>query len=255
MFDKVSFPYPCSSSKSGCLASAVDNGYTIRIESAKSNVVQDPVSQMCTVQLKADGPVLEKRLFNANADLRHQIDLNRCFTEEETERTAALPIMRTETVIDLEAPVIIESDIVGEDSMQRKCKEPFDLPHEGLTRVAAEALVAISSSQGHDMQNGAAHHLQESATCHETAASENDSLLWFGELISSHEGNPDNENVTEVKGTAWDEESFPEVLDFFEYMTLNLVETKVEKYCYMPPNQGNPREEVSLPKRPRKEVR
>ncbi|PQM40496.1 uncharacterized protein Pyn_15171 [Prunus yedoensis var. nudiflora] len=96
------------------------------------------------------------------------------------------------------------------------------------------------------MQNNAAHHLQESATCHETAASENDSLLWFAELISSHEGNPDNENVAEVKGTAWDEESFPEVLDFFEYMTLNLVETKVEKYCYMPPNQENPREEVSL---------
>ncbi|CAB4274944.1 unnamed protein product [Prunus armeniaca] len=130
MFDKVSFPYPCSSSKSGCLASSVDNGYTVRIEFAKSNVIQDPVSHMGTVQLKADGLVLEKRLFNANADSRHQIDLNRCFTEEETERTAASPIMRTETVIDLEAPVIVESDIVGEDSMQRNCKEPLDLPHE-----------------------------------------------------------------------------------------------------------------------------
>ncbi|CAB4305312.1 unnamed protein product [Prunus armeniaca] len=168
MFDKVSFPYPCSSSKSGGLASAVDNGYTIRIESAKSNVVQDPVSQMCTVQLKADGPVLEKRLFDAISDSRHQIDLNRCYTEEETEMTAASPIMRTEAVIDLEEPVIIESDIYGENSMQSKCKEPLDLPHEGLLRVAAEALVAISSSQGHDMQNSAAHHLQESATCHET---------------------------------------------------------------------------------------
>ncbi|XP_016649226.1 PREDICTED: uncharacterized protein LOC107880985 [Prunus mume] len=160
MFDKVSFPYPCSSSKSGCLASAVDNGYTVRVELAKNNVVQDPVSHMCTVQLKADGPVLETRLFNANADSRHQIDLNRCFTEEETEMNAASPIMRTGTVIDLEAPVIIESDIDGEDSMQSECKEPLDLPHEGLLRVAAEALVAISSSRGHDMRNNAAHHLQ-----------------------------------------------------------------------------------------------
>ncbi|CAB4305309.1 unnamed protein product [Prunus armeniaca] len=33
MFDKVSFPYPCSSSVLGCLASAADNGYTVRIES------------------------------------------------------------------------------------------------------------------------------------------------------------------------------------------------------------------------------
>ncbi|XP_021812478.1 uncharacterized protein LOC110755556 [Prunus avium] len=249
IFDKVSFPYPCSSSKSGGLASAVDNGYTVRIESAKSNVVQDPVSHMCTVQLKADGPVLEKRLFDANADSRHQIDLNRCYTEEETEMTAASPIMRTETVIDLEAPVIIESDIDGEHSMQSKCKEPLDLPHEGLLRVAAEALVAISSSQGHDMQNSTAHHLQESATCHETDASENDSLLWFAELISSHEGNIDNDKVAEVKGTACDED---DVIDFFEHMTLNLVETKVEKYCYVPPNQENPREELLLPKRPRR---
>ncbi|PQP97625.1 uncharacterized protein Pyn_18229 [Prunus yedoensis var. nudiflora] len=249
MFDKFSFPYPCSSSKSGGLASAVDNGYTVRIESAKSNVVQDPVSHMCTVQLKADGPVLEKRLFDVNADSRHQIDLNRCYTEEETEMTAASPIMRTETVIDLEAPVIIESDIDGEHSMQSKCKEPLDLPHEGLLRVAAEALVAISSSQGHDMQNSTAHHLQESATCHETDASENDSLLWFAELISSHEGNIDNDKVAEVKGTACDED---DVIDFFEHMTLNLVETKVEKYCYVPPNQENPREELLLPKRPRR---
>ncbi|KAI5340919.1 hypothetical protein L3X38_020193 [Prunus dulcis] len=247
MFDKVS--YPCSSSKSGCLASAVDNGYTVRIESAKSNVVQDPVSHMCTVQLKADGPVLEKRLFNANADSRYQIDLNRCFTEEETEMTAASPIMRTETVIDLEAPVIIESDIDAEHSMQSKCKEPLDLPHEGLLRVAAEALVAISSSQGHDMQDSAAHHLQESATCHETDASENDSLLWFAELISSHEGNIDNDKVAEVKGTACDED---DVMDFFEHMTLNLVETKVDQHFYVPPNQENPRKEVSLPKRPRR---
>ncbi|VVA38755.1 PREDICTED: LOC18784240 [Prunus dulcis] len=42
----VPSPYPCSSSKPGCLASAVDNGYTVRIESAKSNVVQDPVSHV-----------------------------------------------------------------------------------------------------------------------------------------------------------------------------------------------------------------
>ncbi|CAB4274954.1 unnamed protein product [Prunus armeniaca] len=30
MFDKVSFPYPCSSSVLGCLASAADNGYTVK---------------------------------------------------------------------------------------------------------------------------------------------------------------------------------------------------------------------------------
>ncbi|VVA38754.1 PREDICTED: PRUPE_5G199800 [Prunus dulcis] len=163
--------------------------------------------------------------------------------------TATSPIMSTETVIDLKASVIVETDLVGEDSVQTKCKEHLDLPHDGLIRVAAEALVSISSSQGHDMQNSAAHHLQESATFHEMDASENDSLPWFAELISSHEGNHDNENVSEVKPTTHDED---DVMDFLEHMTLNLVETKVEKYCYVPPNQENPREEMSLPKRPRR---
>ncbi|CAB4274941.1 unnamed protein product [Prunus armeniaca] len=64
--------------------------------------------------------------------------------------------------------------------MQTKCKEHLDLPHDGLIRVAAEALVSISSSQGHDMQSSAAHHLQER--------------------------NLDSENVSEVKRTAHDED-------------------------------------------------
>ncbi|KAM1770342.1 hypothetical protein ACFX11_045293 [Malus domestica] len=50
--------------------------------------------------------------------------------------------MRTETVIDLEAPVVVETDIYGEDSIERRRN---DSPHGGLKRVAAEALVAGSS--------------------------------------------------------------------------------------------------------------
>ncbi|KAM1187580.1 hypothetical protein ACFX2J_023487 [Malus domestica] len=198
----------------------------------------------CREQLKADSLVLDKGFSNENSGPRHQIDLNRCLTEEETEMTAASPVMRTEIVTDLEAPVIVETNIYGEDSTERRRKEPLDSPHEGLIRVVAEALVAISSSQAPDMQ--------EKATCCNLEASENNSLLWFAEVISSHDGNLDNGNAAEVKQTSCDEEAFPVDMDFFEHMTLNLVETKEEQPCYVPPNSDSLTEEATLSKRPRR---
>ena len=50
----------------------------------------------CREKLKEQNLVLEKGSANDNADSRHQIDLNRSLTEEETQ-------------IDLEAPVIVET--------------------------------------------------------------------------------------------------------------------------------------------------
>ncbi|RXH69261.1 hypothetical protein DVH24_037045 [Malus domestica] len=70
----------------------------------------------CREQSKAVGLVLHKGFSNENSGPKHQIDLNRCLTEEETETTAASSVMRTETVTDLEAPVIVETSIYGEDS-------------------------------------------------------------------------------------------------------------------------------------------
>ncbi|KAM0958336.1 hypothetical protein EV1_023408 [Malus domestica] len=152
--------------------------------------------------------------------------------------------MRTETVIDLEAPVIVETNIYGEDSTERRCEELLNSPHEGLIRVAAEAVVSISSSQAPKMQ--------ENATCRNLEALENDFLLWFAEVISSHDGNLDNGNAAEVKPTSCDEEAFPVDMDYFEHMTLNLVEAKEEQPCYVPPNSDNLIEEGTLSKRPRR---
>ncbi|KAM1323933.1 hypothetical protein PS2_044760 [Malus domestica] len=203
-----------------------ENGYSARIAFDKSDMVQDPVSY--------------KGLSNENSRSRHQIDLNRCLTEEETETSAVSPIMRMETVIDLEAPVVVETDIYGEDSIERRRK---DSPHEGLIRAAAEALVAISSSQTHDMQ--------DNATRCKMDASQTDSLCWFAEIISSCDGSLDNGGAAEVKRIA-SEESIPDVMDSLEHMTLNLVETKEERPCYVPPNSDNLIGEVTLSKRPRR---
>ncbi|KAM1076144.1 hypothetical protein EV2_024399 [Malus domestica] len=48
------------------------------------------------------------------------------------------------------------------------------------------------------------------------------------------------------------EEAFPVDIDFFEQMTLNLVETKEEQPCYVPPNSDSLKEEATLSKRPRR---
>ncbi|RXH89618.1 hypothetical protein DVH24_031975 [Malus domestica] len=169
-----------------------ENGYSARTAFDKSDMVQGPLPRTCREELKAD---------------------------EETEKTAVSPIMRTETVIDLEAPVVVETDIYGEDSIERRRN---DSPHGGLIRVAAEALVAISSSQTPNMQ--------DNVTGHKMDSSQNDSLLWFAKTISSRDGNLDNGSAAEVKRTD-SEESFPDVTDYFEHMTLNLVETKEEWPC------------------------
>ncbi|KAM1963901.1 hypothetical protein ACFX15_044430 [Malus domestica] len=96
-----------------------------------------------------------------------------------------------ETVIDLEAPVVVEKDIYGEDSIERRRK---DSPHEGLIRAAAEALATISSSQTHDMQ--------DNATGCKMDALQTDSLRWFAKIISSCDGSLDNGSAAEVKRTA-----------------------------------------------------
>ncbi|KAK4851808.1 hypothetical protein QYF36_018596 [Acer negundo] len=121
----------------------------------------------------------------------HHIDLNLCFVEEKAQSS--------NLEIDLEAAVVVEEmDItpgaeVVQDDESRKL-------HEELIKVAAEALVAISSS------------------C------PSEPLHWFAELISSYKGNVENE-------------SGDHGMDYLEFMTLNLTETKVEEYHYDPQPQ------------------
>lgn len=59
--------------------------------------------------------------------------------------------------------------------------------------------------------------------------------------------------MAKVKGTsstACDEESSLDAMDHFEYMTLNLVETKLEQCCNVP--SDNPKQDVAWSKRPQK---
>ncbi|KAL6135570.1 hypothetical protein ACLB2K_067797 [Fragaria x ananassa] len=207
----------------GPLASAVDNN-SVKVGFVKGDTVHDPTPQMCREKLKTQ---------NDKASSEYHIDLNRCLTEEETR-------------IDVQVPLVVARDVnVGEASEQRICKENFHSSHDGPIRVAAETLVTISSSQAREMQ--------EKAAAHDNATVIDNSLLWFAEIASSNEQNlGQTDNVVKVNGASslsCDEDSSLDSMDYFEYMTLNLVETELDQCCNVA--SDNPKE-VSLSKRPQR---
>lgn len=255
----LGFPIFDSRTEPGCVASVISNGNHVKIASVISDLACDHMSSRSAEQLKVEDFAAAMGLVNDRTDLRNQIDLNICASEEEGQPTPTSPIVKNKSQIDLEAAV--ETEIVissGRDSLERKCNEPLDLtvfefgqPSEELKMVAAEALVAISSSCMHDLQDNAAHGLQENGTCHQSKASPSDSLLWFADIVSSYKG--DNENETRMgKESGCDEESISDGIDYFEYMTLNLAETRVEDIYYEHQNLENPKEENPLQRRPQK---
>ncbi|KAJ9540722.1 hypothetical protein OSB04_027228 [Centaurea solstitialis] len=168
---------------------------------------------------------------NCVSELRHQIDLNLSFEEEETPSTSYIPeaivkIARME--IDLEAPVVLEPETDHPEVTVETSKLPLDETsidaHEDLVKVAAEAIMSISSS--------------ELLTAHQKAPEPADTLLrWFAEVIASGDVK-DSRNVKD------DDESIPKGMDYFEYMTLKLQESKEEYHWHNEPMILEEKEEV-----------
>ncbi|XP_059670393.1 uncharacterized protein LOC132315949 isoform X2 [Cornus florida] len=226
-------------------------------DSIRKGLAHDPKSGD---QHKMNDLVTEKGLGNYISGLKHHIDLNLCLNEEEDSTAPSLPrsiVKIATTEIDLEAPAVLESETdlsLEADSSGGQLKKPSELSiddskesHEELVRIAAEAIIDISSSGYHvDI----AHPHSPEASCFQ-------SLHWFADLVSSCEGN----NEGEVKSVSMDtngpchEESISDGMDYFEFMTLQLTDTKVEECSYKPPvleNQKCEETSLSVPKRPRK---
>lgn len=133
---------------------------------------------------------------NGKSNLRHHIDLNLSFDEEEG------PTGPTSTPCIPEAVVKIASMEIDleADPPLTKVDSPSD--DEDLVKLAAEAIMSMSSSDPPP-----------------------DTLLrWFAEVI-------------ELKNMENDEKEFiiPEGMDYFEYMTLKIQETKEEYKSYNKP--------------------
>ncbi|OMP00957.1 hypothetical protein COLO4_12251 [Corchorus olitorius] len=241
-------PSPNSPLKSASPASAI-NGVNFLM----SHGPQPPKSrQQCLVE----GLVAEKRWINQNADIRH-IDLNLCVIEEGVEEDVrSTPSSKNNLMIakiDLEVPVSIEmgSKVTsGCESLESNVTKPIRMPHneinesEGLLSVsaAAEALVAISSS--------CVTNLPDNVDCPQSEASTSDCLYWFAEIVSSSLSDPEND-IDSGNGACL-EDSIPDGIDIFEYMTLKLSESKIEEYCHQPQVVESEKNEDPLPKRPRR---
>lgn len=159
---------------------------------------------------------------------RNQIDLNLCLEEDEVEEKPQSSLSSSKTnskvvfEIDLEAPPINieDTDITPEaESVQNQLEE--------LVKVAAEALVTISSSNTHQ------------TALHQPEPPPTETLQWFAEIITSYK------EVT-IQPTEHQ-------LDYFELMTLNLTETELETYHYTPQEIPlSPKIDDQSTKRPRR---
>lgn len=213
-------------------------------------------------ELQVEDLAMKKKLENSSAGVRHQIDLNLCFDEEEAPSTSysSTVIVKVGTGIDLEAPIVLETEegtsCKGE-SLETQLKRPFEssqnelglVPHEGLVRAAAEAIVAISSYCNHNPS--------DDTTCHPSQAPPSDSLHWFADVIISSykiDLEIEAEPIAVVENGSSCKEHIPKI-DYFEFMTLKFTEAKLEDlYCMPQAVVENPKadEEETLPKRPRR---
>ncbi|KAL3813428.1 hypothetical protein ACJIZ3_014696 [Penstemon smallii] len=166
-----------------------------------------PVNKNENNQIETKGLDLKKGLNNDISTLRHHIDLNLSFDEDDAPLAPSIPttiVKIATTEIDLEASAVIESEPEASpkeaNSMQKSEIEECD-------KNAAEAIIAISLSS------------------EPPKAASNDRLKWLAEIISSQTGASNEEE---------EEDSFPNGMDYFEFMTLKLKDTKEENYLYNP---------------------
>ncbi|XP_038706746.1 uncharacterized protein LOC120002187 isoform X2 [Tripterygium wilfordii] len=191
-------------------------------------------------QMVEEITIKDKGEENKVASFRQHIDLNSCISEEDD---SLMPSVLSSNVkatvgIDLEAPAIPETEedvIPGIESPEKVNKAPFQLPQEKagslqdeLIRTAAEAIVSISSL---DHQNYICN-----ATCDPSESSMVDPLQWLAEIVSSCGDDPDGKFDAVLRGNNAEKnsDSSSEEIDYFEFMTLKLTETREEDYMPKP---------------------
>lgn len=214
------------------------------------NLPCDPVSEWS--ELAAEETLdLEKESSTKNAYLKHQFDLNSCVLDNETSMTPSVPsvVGKVNVEIDLEAPPVLETEedsFQGEEIPGKLLETSIPLAHqeteqslENLGRIAAEAIVAISTVGFSNCLDSTAQDLPEEASL--------DCLEWFAGIVASFE---DHCSWTRSEAAAPRdceeqnvEESTSESIDYFESMTLRQVEMGEEEYLPKPLIHETPRAE------------
>ncbi|GAV74551.1 DUF863 domain-containing protein [Cephalotus follicularis] len=251
---------PTSSSVSfSCRWEEVENSGKNRV--FDMNLPCEPAVPDLGEQIAAEIVDIEKEREAKVESFRHEIDLNSCLREDEIYLTSSVPSINVKLTagIDLEAPIVPETEeevIRVEESFKKFHEEPIQLSlptaehlQDEQMRVAAEAIVSISSCNPENQSN--------SATCYPSEESVTDPLHWFVEIVSSCGEDLESKFDAVLRMEDSDnEESALEDMDYFESMTLKLTETKEEEYMPKPLVPENIKLEETgatiLPSRPRK---
>ncbi|KAK4801443.1 hypothetical protein SAY86_021930 [Trapa natans] len=166
------------------------------------------------------------------SSLREVLDLNICPSDEEASSTLCYESSHAKPVrgeINLEAPVLEIEEYPQEESTDSKQGSSVMLDvkldkkeEDGLLRVAAETLLVISSTGTDEIQ------VQTFRDKSKDAQSK--TLQWFAEIIaSSFLVDPETDPPPNRR------EHDPEGMDYFEFATLNLAETKTDEPSYKSP--------------------
>ncbi|XAR50008.1 hypothetical protein NMG60_11004211 [Bertholletia excelsa] len=188
----------------------------------------------------------------------NQLDLNSCINEDDPSPNLPLSdnLIKKGAETDLEAPVSPENKECSPprgESEENQLDTPIKLSQQEdrdqrdeLVRMAAEALVSISTP-------GLQKLLFDIPVC-ETLESSCNSLSWFAEIVSSKANDLENEVgvVLSSKDSGDQLGILSDGSDYFEAMTLELNEMKVEEYSSIITNQKEEVGSVLSPGQPRR---
>ncbi|XP_027345028.1 uncharacterized protein LOC113857395 [Abrus precatorius] len=179
--------------------------------------------------------VCKKGLSTTEANSRNQIDLNLSMSEDEAFLTT-IPAtnLKRKAEIDLEAPALPETEedvVADEKQLETPLASPLvpqdtvEMPQDELMRYAAEAIVVLSSC---------CDQVDDVVSCPSESPAV-DPLSWFADIVFScvdvQQRKADN---SREKADEDNEESSLEGMDYFESMTLKLIETTEEDYMPKP---------------------
>ncbi|CAM8883577.1 unnamed protein product [Rhodiola kirilowii] len=147
----------------------------------------------------------------------NHIDLNMCLVDEDDAVMAIATPKKTIRGFDLEAPGEIDEDLIQLD--------------EGLVTAAAEAIVAILSRKKLTLTETPARNFPEAKP---------DILEWFVNIISSCPDDADKVLMDKSEDDSQETDS----VDYYEQMTLQLLETKEDEYLPDYPKPPEPEEQT-----------
>ncbi|KAI3669971.1 hypothetical protein L6452_41500 [Arctium lappa] len=166
-------------------------------------------NDLVTKETDYDSKVEENGAKNCISNIRNQIDLNLSLDEEDAPFPESIVKIAT-MEIDLEAPAVLESET---DSREMDSENDSTDAHFELDKAAAEAIISISSSKVQDSFDPP----QEPSAA---------TLWWFAEVITS--------NGFKKRSVKVDQETIPEGMDDFEFMTLKLQDSEESYENYKP---------------------